>query len=255
MARARNVKPSLFKNEILGVADPLCSLLFIGLWQLADREGRLEDRPMRIKAELFPYRDGIDVNAMLTWLDSQKDGDGNPEFIVRYAVGGQKYIQIINFKKHQNPHQREVASVIPPYLPKEDEAQPRHNLGTTKAMPSPADSLNPLPLTLNPIVARKRATQAPETFVIGEKLEEWLGEQGLTTTSVAEEVHHFLDYHKAKGSTFLDWDAAFRTWVRNSKKFKANGTAKGKKTVADYRRESEAAIRAGDSNTRKLTHD
>lgn len=51
MARSRNIKPGLFKNEVLGVADPIYTILFQGLWVLADREGRLEDRPMRIKAE------------------------------------------------------------------------------------------------------------------------------------------------------------------------------------------------------------
>ena len=48
MARARNIKPALFKNEVLGVADPIATLLFIGLWTLADRRGILEDRPLQI---------------------------------------------------------------------------------------------------------------------------------------------------------------------------------------------------------------
>jgi len=33
----------------------LARLLYPGLWMLADREGRLEDRPLRIKAEILPY--------------------------------------------------------------------------------------------------------------------------------------------------------------------------------------------------------
>ena len=53
MARARNIKPGFFKNEILGVADPLYSLLFEGLWVLADRAGRLEDRPFASRARSF----------------------------------------------------------------------------------------------------------------------------------------------------------------------------------------------------------
>jgi hypothetical protein len=106
MARARNLKPALFKNEILGVADPMLTLLFEGLWLLADREGRLEDRVLRIKAELFPYREGIDVNSMLNWLN--KNG-----FIVRYTAGDSSFIQIENFVKHQNPHKNEVESEIP----------------------------------------------------------------------------------------------------------------------------------------------
>jgi len=106
MARARNIKPALFKNEVLGVADPLYTLLFEGLWLLADREGRLEDRPLRIKAEVFPYRDSAKIDEMLSWLD--KNG-----FIVRYQVGEGRYIEVLNFNKHQNPHKNEAPSEIP----------------------------------------------------------------------------------------------------------------------------------------------
>lgn len=106
MARARNIKPGFFKNEDLAEMDPLSRLLFAGLWCLADREGRLEDRPKRIKAELFPY-DNCDVDQLLD--DLQEYG-----FIHRYEVDGGKYIFIQNWHKHQNPHHMEVPSVIPP---------------------------------------------------------------------------------------------------------------------------------------------
>ena len=105
MARARNIKPSLFKNEVLGVADPLLTILFTSLWCLADKRGRLEDRPLRIKAETFPYREGIDINGYLTELSRL-------EFIHRYVVDGLAIIQIINFEKHQNPHHTEKESEL-----------------------------------------------------------------------------------------------------------------------------------------------
>lgn len=107
MARSRNIKPGLFKNEILGIADPLYTLAFQGLWLLADREGRLEDRPLRIKAETFPYRDGLDIDSILNWLEAEG-------FVLRYEVSGRRYIQVLNFSKHQNPHKNETASDIPP---------------------------------------------------------------------------------------------------------------------------------------------
>lgn len=106
MPRARNIKPALFKNELLGEADPMLTLLFIGLWTLADREGRLEDRPKRIWAELFPYRDCRDINGYLTEL-------ARLEFICRYSVGNLDVIQIVNFSKHQHPHKTEKASELP----------------------------------------------------------------------------------------------------------------------------------------------
>ena len=106
MARARNIKPGLFKNEILGVADPIYTLLFEGLWVLADREGRIEDRPLRIKAEIFPYREGLNIDEMLNWL--QTNG-----FIRRYVARGKKCIVVCEFAKHQNPHKNESDSELP----------------------------------------------------------------------------------------------------------------------------------------------
>ncbi len=106
MARARNIKPSFFKNEELAELSFEARLLFIGTWTLSDREGRLEDRPKRIKMEIFPA-DSIDVDRLLTKLHEA-------EFIHRYEINGERYIQVLAFLKHQNPHHREPASVIPP---------------------------------------------------------------------------------------------------------------------------------------------
>lgn len=106
MARARNIKPGFFSNELLGTYDPIISLFFAGLWCLADRDGRLEDRPLRIKAELFPYREGTDVNGYLTVLERDA-------FLTRYEVAGVGYIQINNFAKHQTPHHTEKAKGYP----------------------------------------------------------------------------------------------------------------------------------------------
>jgi hypothetical protein len=106
MARARNIKPSFFKNELLGEAEPLLGLLFISLWTLADKAGRLEDRPLRIKAETFPYRENIDINSYLTQLLSLG-------FIERYEANGIKVIEIVNFTKHQTPHSTEKQSELP----------------------------------------------------------------------------------------------------------------------------------------------
>lgn len=105
MARARSIKPGIFKNELLGTADPIYTLAFVGLWMLADRDGRLEDRPVRIKGEVFPYRD-VDVDSCLRWLAAH-------DFIKRYERGGRKCICICKFGEHQRPHPNEPASRLP----------------------------------------------------------------------------------------------------------------------------------------------
>lgn len=105
MARARNIKPGFFKNDELVELAFEVRLLFAGLWTIADREGRLEDRPKKIKMEIFPA-DDINVDRALSHLEEKN-------FIARYTVAGKAYIQIGNWSKHQNPHHKEVDSVIP----------------------------------------------------------------------------------------------------------------------------------------------
>lgn len=105
MARARNIKPSFFLNEDIVELPCEARLLFIGLWTLADREGRLENRPKKIKMSLFPA-DDINVSEQLSNIS--KYG-----FIELYNVDGTDVIQIINFVKHQTPHGLEKDSELP----------------------------------------------------------------------------------------------------------------------------------------------
>ena len=105
MPRARNIKPAFFKNEDLVELPFETRLLFIGLWTLADREGKLEDRPKRIKMEVFPA-DNVDVDAGLNALASTG-------LVVRYSVNGQNLLLIPKFAEHQNPHRNEADSILP----------------------------------------------------------------------------------------------------------------------------------------------
>lgn len=108
MARIRTIKPDFFLHERLAQLSPFHRLLFIGLWTQADREGRLEDRPQRLKISILPY-DDCDIDVMLWDLHKHEE-----RFIIRYEVNGKRYICIPSFKKHQRPHCKEAESTIPP---------------------------------------------------------------------------------------------------------------------------------------------
>jgi len=162
MARSRNIKPGFFHNEYLVELPPETRLLFAGLPCIADREGRLDDRPKKIKMLLFPA-DVWDVDVMLD--DLQASG-----FILRYEVDGGKYIQIINFLKHQHPHQDEKKSTIPEPC--------KHGASTMqqsdKHSSNPALTLNPSTLTLNP--SKKPLPDSSESSVSDirqSKFSEW----------------------------------------------------------------------------------
>lgn len=114
MARIRYLKPDFFKDEDIAELPHQTRLFFAGLWNYADRAGRLEDRPKRLKVEIFPY-ERADVEKMLQLLAKPKT-TGRP-FIQRYEVNGNKYIQITTWQKHQKPHSTEKESEIPPPPP------------------------------------------------------------------------------------------------------------------------------------------
>jgi hypothetical protein len=138
MARSRNLKPSFFTNEQLAECSPLARLLFAGLWTIADRAGKLHDRPRKIRAELFPYESEPDADGWLSELAAAG-------LIVRYAVAGERYIKIPGFEKHQKPHPKEPASEIPE--PCNSAAEPDLSTASReKVSTSPASN----PLTSNP---------------------------------------------------------------------------------------------------------
>jgi hypothetical protein len=173
--RARNLKPGIFKNELLGSADPLLSLLFEGLWCMADREGRLEDRPLRLCAEIFPYRRSItevEMEGMLTWLEQNN-------FVMRYEVHGCRYIQILQFSCHQKPHPHEAASKIPEpdnFLDNQchDNDVPRSVRDRTKVRARPASSLNPSSLNPHSLNTANGADLVLHESLPKDAWEEWL---------------------------------------------------------------------------------
>lgn len=165
MARARNIKPAFFMNEVLVGLPFEYRLLFIGLWTLADREGRLEDRPVRIKMELFPA-DNVDTDAGLQALN-------DAGFILRYEADGVRYIQVLTWRKHQNPHVKEAESTIPaPCLHGKSSdaigastvpAPCEHSAGTMQA-PEVPERAGLIPDSLIPDTEKPSGAEPPELF-------------------------------------------------------------------------------------------
>jgi len=216
MARARNIKPGFFRNEELAELPFEYRLLFIGLWTLADREGRLEDRPKRIRMEIFPA-DDVDCEAGINAL-------ATCGLVVRYHDQGNAYIWIPTFRDHQKPHPREVASAIPAYQV-DTKAAPRHDQGNAEELASPADVLNPD--VLNPESqtspqedrGEARATRLPHHWRPGAVTLGWTRAERPTWREdrIALEVSQFVDHYGSKGERRADWDAAWRNWVRRAR--------------------------------------
>lgn len=108
MARIRSIKPEFFDHEHLCSLSFAHRLCFVGLWTQADKAGRMEDRPLRLKARIFPF-DDVDMEELLADLAAEG-------FIVRYESDGGRYVAIpeASWKEHQRPRKDELESVLPP---------------------------------------------------------------------------------------------------------------------------------------------
>lgn len=105
--RTRSLAPGFWKNPELARCDAHARLMFAALWGLADRAGRLEDRPDKIRAEAFPFEPNVDPDSLLWQLHSQG-------LAVRYlAATGQALIEVLRFTAFQRPYTHESPSLWP----------------------------------------------------------------------------------------------------------------------------------------------
>ena len=65
----------------------------------------------------------------------------------------------------------------------------------------------------------RRATQAPDIFPITDAMKAWGRQHAPLVSDPEGETRQFLDHHRAKGSVFKDWTAAWRTWMGNAQKY------------------------------------
>lgn len=245
MARSRNIKPGFFTNEYLAELHPLSRLLFAGLWCMADKDGRLEYRPKRIKAAVLPF-DDVNIESCLAQLCVKHDPSMDQPFIYVYEIDGKRYIQVAKWSSHQSPHHKEVDSAIPPmdvsqlvdmsellkHDPSMSQAWPKHGPSITPLVPLipdslnlVTDSLNRIPDTLDTVLdtappsrPRSPAFEPPSIESVAAYCIE---------RAKGVDPQQWYDHYTSNGwlvgkNKMKDWKAAVRTWEKN--KFNGNGS-------------------------------
>ena len=200
MGRIRYLKPDFFKDDDLAEKPFWIRLLYAGLWNIADKEGRLEDRPKRIKVDLFPY-DNVDIEKGLCALNEPKNS-GRP-YIQRYKINNEHYIQILKWHDHQKPHHTEKESVLPP-------APPLYGKGNGEPTQSELEDKH----LLNNGEKSVKDKQIPPTI---EAVRSYCKERN---NGINAET--FVDFYTARGwmigkNKMKDWRAAIRTWEQRRK--------------------------------------
>lgn len=231
MARIRSIKPDFFRHEALQeieAANPgqYIMLVFAGLWTQADRRGRFAWKPRQLKLDILPF---LDFDISLTLDTLARHG-----FVQRYSVDGSDYGCIPTFEDHQRISGQEAQS------DGKYPGPPRKQQGSTKEHPEcPGNGVRSTDIGKGKGEARSRARPLPADFDLTEEREAYARVQGLNDAPSV--FAHFADYHKAKGSTFKDWDAAWRTWCRREAGYiRERGAKHGASRKGAYQRVLEA---------------
>ena len=127
MARIRTVKPEFFSSATVARCDPQARLLFIGIWNFADDEGRLLDIPRQILGNVFPHDLEITDRHVEGWLNQLEDQG----LIARYVEDGKSVLSVIGWKDHQkisNPGKSHLPGIPEDYKrPSRDSTEDRRS--------------------------------------------------------------------------------------------------------------------------------
>lgn len=110
MARKRMIDPSIWISEDFGTLSSLAQLVFIGLFSIADDEGRGKASPAYIKAVLFPYKDDLrisDIEKALSEISSKMS-------VIFYSCNENKYYTLTSWNTFQKID-KPTDSKIPAY--------------------------------------------------------------------------------------------------------------------------------------------
>lgn len=238
--RIRTVKPEWLEDSKMARLSDAERLLSVALLLVADDHGRGRAEPEFIASRAWAY----DPREGLAKAREGLAGLSRAGFVAIYTVDGQAYFEIRNWKKHQRvdkpsaprvpgPDQADSGTCEPfagtSREPREEVAKPRVDLAPDLDLRTPypvpaivSGAPEAAPTSHEP--APKRAKPKPPTSAppAPADVPAWLtglGVPALDDARWGREVTRWLDHHRAKGSRFVDWAAAWRTWRSRAEEY------------------------------------
>ncbi len=235
--RIRQIKPDFWKDTNLAAMSLGARLTFIGLWMMADCEGKLHADPRLVKADLFPLDDTVTAQMVDGWLLELACGE--KPVITQYVLSNQRYILVKNFKRHQrlmgNESKGESNIPDPPetsdnpdltgstyrvrteYVPSNPDK--RSNGVTDKRSNGETDPTRD-GIALEPPPAKRekkqktKKTQVPPDWEPSESFWEWLKKRkpDISRAEAEAQIEKFKDASAAKDYKYSDFNAALRNW-------------------------------------------
>ena len=125
MPRQRFIWPELWEDPDIGRLSRDERLLFIGLFSLADDEGRILADPLYLRGAIFKYDVDLSVEAVRAMRD--RIARTLPRSVRLYRADGREYIALLRWRRWQRPKYAQPSRIPPP---PEEESPEETALGT-----------------------------------------------------------------------------------------------------------------------------
>lgn len=197
MARKRMIDPNIWQSEDFSRLSTLGKLVFIGLFSLADDEGRGRCNPVYLKSTLFPYDESIrsaDIDKTLSEISSNMS-------VFFYSCDGSNYYSLYNWNYWQKID-RPTKSKLPQY-----------DKDTMKLLFAENSSNIRRRFVLNIIEENKKGIEEefiPPTF---EEIEQYIKDKDIKINA-----NNFYNYYSegnwidSKGNKVKNWKQKLLTW-------------------------------------------
>lgn len=254
LGKVRALHPDFFSDDDLAEVTIPARLLFAGLWCFACDNGHVPDKSKQIKRWIYAT-DDVNVAELLRELGSQGLIERGGGWLCIPKLGSRQRIDWRYFKtcgyigcekpakaESKNPEpktRRGHASTLresEPGAPKPvgdgvGEGDGDGDITTTSLVPLAENAQTARPASAADAAKAKRATQRPTDFRPAQSHVDLAAELGI---DLRAEWQQFCDHHDAKGTTYKDWPAALRTWIRNAAKFGRGGRPAGRSRVDEH---------------------
>ena len=225
--RIRTLKPEILEDEKTAPLSDTAFRLFTSLVILSDDWGNVRCDVRLLQAQVW-WAHETKPNVLSALIELCR-----ATLIEVYAVRGGTYAHLRGWEKHQR-----IDNAGKNRVPKPDDADasvikvddefadslaaslrepPRLAAGSGSGSGmGPGGDLDGDAAAKAPRAKSNRNHRIPSDWVPRPEEQQSAREKGL---DCADETAHFRDHHTAKGTTMADWDAAFRTWLKNAKKW------------------------------------
>lgn len=105
MSRIRTIKPDFWTDEKIVDLSAFARLLFIGMWNFVDDEGRAVFSPRELKMRILPA-DDVDASALVDEI--RRKG-----LIKVYEIDSKEYFEVKGFAEHQKIDKRRPSKIPP----------------------------------------------------------------------------------------------------------------------------------------------